>query len=156
VITDSNFQDFIALDGGIFYLLDDFDGTITQSYMTEAKAFQADGTTNNGNGGGIYIERIDPSAVGSLEVSNCDDTIQYFEAWGDGGFIYAQHPTASLTFDECSWNHLEAAGTGGLISGETGTFTHTMVSSNDCALTNITGGIISSTLSGQTFELEDC
>lgn len=116
--------------------------------MTEAKAFELNGANTNGNGGGIYLEKTFPAAVGSLTVSNCDDIITYFEAWGDGGYIYSNHNTASLTFIECAWNHLEAAGSGGLISGQTGTFTHDMAAPNGCSLTNITGGIIDSSATG--------
>jgi hypothetical protein len=151
-MTYIDMQHHLALEGSLFYLQDDFEVDISDSTILHGKAFHEDGENGDncvdcsyGDGGAFYLTQVDAGATDAyLYVKDCTEDIAYFESQSDGGFMYAAHPDAEVTFDECSWNHLDAQGEGALMYGQTETFDHILLDPDACVMSNVTGGILSS------------
>jgi hypothetical protein len=104
-------------------------------------------------GGAIYNTG---TGVSSIIIRNCAAPINYFEAYGNGGFMYINNPQTTVTSTNCGYNHMKSYSMGGFVYGQDlSTF-----SISTCTMVNITsissGSMFYSPSSNLNLQISSC
>ena len=105
------------------------------------------------NGGAIYATG---TGAATLTFASCGATISYFESKLNGGFLYVNNPSLSISTSGCDWNHLYSTNSGGFIYGAS----LKSFSLTGCNMLNITskvsGSFFVTTATGYDFAISTC
>ena len=99
VITNPNFEDTNALNGGVFYFIDGVDVTLDGATMKYGMALNS--------GGAIYAVTSGGDVAAKLTFSNCGSTatdyFQIYQAGDKGGFFYVNNGLFDISSSGCNY-----------------------------------------------------
>lgn len=107
-ISNSHFQDNIAMYGGVLYLVDAASVTMTGCELYNGKAVY--------NGAFVHATYTTTAVSAKLTLSSCSGTVQFFETYQSyGGFIYSNNAKFDFSTSSCNFNSIQSYSKGGFI-----------------------------------------